>query len=79
VIEDASQDRRDRYGRRLAYVELANGRDLGESQVAAGHAKVYVFERPFARVSRYRRAQRAARARGSGAWTSCEGDFHRPE
>ncbi len=79
VIEDPTQDRRDRYGRRLAYLELEGGRDLGERQVAKGHAAVYVFEEPFGRLPRYRRAERKARARRDGAWGACGGGFHRPE
>ncbi len=79
VIEDPTQDRRDRYDRRLAVLVLEDGTDLGRRQVAEGHAAVYVFERPFRRLSSYRRAERKARARRDGAWGACGGDFHRPE
>ncbi len=79
VIEDPTQDRRDRYQRRLAVLVLEDGTDLGRRQVADGHAEVYVFERPFRRLSRYRRAERKARARRDGAWGACDGGFHRPE
>ena len=79
VIEDPTQDRRDRYGRRLAYLVLEDGRDLGQRQVAEGHAAVYVFEEPFGRLPRYRRAERKAWARRDGAWGACGGGFHRPD
>jgi endonuclease YncB( thermonuclease family) len=61
-----------------ALLAIEGGRDLGEAQVAAGHAAVYVFERPFRRLAPYERAERQARARGAGAWGACGGDFHRP-
>lgn len=59
LVGDPSQDERDRYGRRLAYV-LADGVDVGEVLVRRGWARVYVFDRPFARLSRYRKAARRA-------------------
>jgi endonuclease YncB( thermonuclease family) len=75
LIGDPSQDDRDRYGRLLRYVEK-DGRDLGEAQVRAGHAEVYVFEEPFERVEPYRSASRRASALGAGVWRACGGDFH---
>jgi micrococcal nuclease len=67
---DASQDKRDRYGRLLAYAWVG-GRDLGYQQVAAGLARVYVYERPFQRLSAYRRAERIGRGRPQSVWRSC--------
>lgn len=55
---DGSQDTRDRYGRLLAYVWLPGGRDLGFRLLAGGNARVYVYDRPFARLAAYRRAER---------------------
>jgi micrococcal nuclease len=81
LVTDPSQDRRDRYGRLLAYVERADtGADLGRGQVRDGWAEVYVFEHhPFRRVKAYRRAARVARAAGAGVYGRCGGDFHRPQ
>ncbi len=74
LVSDPTQDKRDRYGRRLAYVMLrGSGTDLGELMVRRGWAEVYVFERPFERVARYRAA--AKRAQG-GVLARCGGDFH---
>jgi len=67
---DRTQDTRDRYGRLLAYVWLPGGRDLGFHLVAGGHAKVYVYDRPFSRLAAYRRGEAAAR--GKGIW-ACAG------
>ena len=79
LVTDPSQDRFDRYGRLLAYVmRRRDGRDLGRAQVAAGWAKVYVFDRPFRRVRAYRRAARRARRADRGVWGRCGGHFHLP-
>ena len=75
LVRDPSQDAVDRYGRVLAYVD-AGGLDLGESLVAQGWAKVYVFRDPGARTGAYRRAARQARAARRGVYGRCDGDFH---
>jgi len=74
LVTDPTQDARDRYGRLLAYVDTDAGTDLGEAMVRRGWAEVYVFERPFRRVGRYRAAARGAGSRGVGE--ACGGDFH---
>jgi len=57
LVSDPSQDSRDRYGRRLGYLEVA-GRDVAETQIRRGWATVYVYQqRRFARYERYRAAQ----------------------
>jgi len=71
LLGDASQAKRDRYGRLLAYVRLANGHDLGRDLIAGGFANVYVYERAFARLSAYRAAESTARARHRGLWSAC--------
>ena len=78
LISDASQDRTDRYGRTLAYVDARGTGDLGRRMVRAGWASVYVFERPFARLGRYQSASDAAKQGSAGVWGQCGGDFHRP-
>ena len=67
---DPTQDAEDRYGRLLAYVD-----DLAERQLEAGHAKVYVYERPFRRLRRFRAAERRARGARRGAWAACGPGF----
>jgi endonuclease YncB( thermonuclease family) len=77
LLTDPTQDLFDRYGRLLAYVvRRADGLDLGRAQVARGWAKVYVFDRPFRRLHRYRRSARRARAADRGVWGLCGGHFH---
>jgi micrococcal nuclease len=78
LVLDPTQDVRDRYGRLLAYVEVAGGRDLGHAQVTEGWARVYVYGGvPFVRAGSYLAAQRDARRARAGAWKACDGDFHR--
>jgi micrococcal nuclease len=81
LISDPTQDRRDRYDRLLAYVELADtGTDLGRAQVRDGWADVYVYDDvPFQRVAAYRAAARRARDERRGVNVRCGGDFHRPQ
>jgi endonuclease YncB( thermonuclease family) len=58
---------------------LEEVRDVGKRQISRGWAKVYVFERPFKRVKRYRRAQRRARSADRAVWGKCGGHFHLPD
>ena len=65
---DSSQRSRDRFGRRLAYVRLPEGRDLGFELVSAGLARSFVVGRPFERLEAYRRAETAGRGRTPSIW-----------
>jgi micrococcal nuclease len=68
LVSDPSQDDRDRYGRLLAYVDTTRAdADLGEAMLRRGWAEVYVFDRPFERLGRYREAAAAGAARGVAA------------
>ena len=51
---------------------------LNAFQLARGWAKVYVFRKPFARLSAFRIVQRRARRADRGVWGLCGGDFHAP-
>jgi endonuclease YncB( thermonuclease family) len=78
LTTDPTQDTFDRYGRLLAYVRTTGGNQLNVAQVAAGWAKVYVYNgKPFQQVARFRSAARRARAAHRGVWARCGGDFHR--
>lgn len=71
LIRDRTQDRRDRYGRLLAYVER-DGVDVGRRLVGDGWAAVYVFDGdPFQRVDAYRSALDRARAGARGVHGGC--------
>jgi len=76
LTTDPSQDRTDRYGRLLAYVDVAGGRDLALQQIRSGYSDAYVYEAPFARLDRYRSAATRAQSTRTGVWDKCGGDFH---
>lgn len=72
LIADPAEDDRDRFGRLLRYVELPDGRDIGEEQIRAGHAEAHRYgDLEFDRYDRYRAAQDAARAARRGVWGEC--------
>ena len=77
LTTDSTQDRRDRYGRLLAYVKSARG-SLAGAQLRAGWAAVYVFADPFAQLGTFQAAETTARAQMRGAWRQCSGNFHQP-
>jgi micrococcal nuclease len=70
---DATQDRLDRYGRRLVYVWLPEGTLFNEALIATGHATEYTYSRAYVHQARFRAAQAAARAAGRGMWGACTG------
>lgn len=78
LTTDPTQDTFDRFGRLLAYVtRRGDGKNLGEAQLRAGLAEVYVFRDPFRLLGRFRGAESAAREASRGVWGTCGGDFHR--
>jgi endonuclease YncB( thermonuclease family) len=77
VTTDPTQDRRDAFGRLLAYVALARG-SFAAAQLRAGWAGVYVFEAPFEQLARFQAAEASARNSSRGVWGRCGGNFHTP-
>jgi micrococcal nuclease len=77
LTTDPTQDRTDRFGRLLAYADVA-GVDVGREMIRAGHAAVFVFAAPFGRLPSYQQAQDEARSAGRAVWGSCNGRFHTP-
>ncbi len=78
LTTDPTQDRQDRFGRLLAYVDNG-GQDAGEAQIRAGYSDVYIFNnRPFLRLNAYRAARHEAEAAERGVWRACNGVFHAP-
>lgn len=71
LLGDGTQATRDRYGRLLAYVWLPGGHDLGFRMIALGLARVYVYERPFARLGAYRQAERIGLRQNTNVWRGC--------
>jgi endonuclease YncB( thermonuclease family) len=71
LIGDKTQDRRDRYKRLLAYVQLPNGSDAARTLIAAGYGRVYVYAKAFARLGAYRSAESLAKGASTGLWSFC--------
>lgn len=63
-------ERKDRYGRTLAYVWLGHAL-LNETLVRQGFATVATFPPDVKYVERFRAAQRAAKSYNRGLWNSC--------
>ena len=78
---DPTQDGRDRFGRLLAHVLLADGTLFAEKMIRDGYAVHYVYDRvPSIYADRLSAAQEAAKAAGAGLWSplTCGGDPHAP-
>lgn len=66
---DPTQDTHDRYGRSLAYVVLADGRDFAVEAARAGAARSYVYgDKPVSRYPEIKAAEDEARAAHRGLW-----------
>lgn len=75
---DPTQERIDRYGRRLAYIDRPGRGNLQQGQLRRGWASVYVYRgQRFRRLGSFRAAARIAERAGRGVWGICAGDFHR--
>lgn len=74
LVQDARADWFDRYGRSLAYVELADGTDLGGRQVADGYASAWFpdGEPEPERFGDYADHQAQAAQGGLGLHAECE-------
>ncbi len=71
VVYDRTQDRRDKYGRLLAYLDIPESGDFGEAMLRKGHAEEYTYAAPYQRRETYRSAEQQARSAGRGVWGSC--------
>lgn len=72
LVGDARSDRVDRFGRRLAYVEVDRA-DVGRRLVANGYAGAWApasAAKP-TRVTEYQRLERGARRQRLGSWATC--------
>ena len=67
---DESQGMRDSYGRLLAYVELPDGTDLGETMLKNGYAREYTYRAAYNRQESYIAAENSALEEERGLWAA---------
>lgn len=72
LTHDPTQDARDRYGRTLAYVQDANGNDVGETLLRNGYAYEYVYRIPYERHTAFANAEKEAHHARQGLWAACD-------
>lgn len=65
---DPSQDDRDRYGRLLRHIILADGRNYGLEIIGQGYGHEYTYNQPHAYQAEFRKAEAEAREAGRGLW-----------
>jgi micrococcal nuclease len=65
-------ERRDRYGRLLAYVTREDGLDVNGRLLQEGAARTLEISPNTSRASSYRKLQSDARSRSMGLWSVCE-------
>jgi micrococcal nuclease len=76
LIPDPTQDRTDRYGRTLAYLDKADGWDYSIEAARAGAAHAYVYhDKPVTRSPAIATAEQEAKDAHRGLWGSpCNGN-----
>lgn len=70
LVADPTQDDRDRYGRLLRHVRLADGRSVAELLIAGGFGREYTYDVPYVGQAAHLRAQSAAKSAHRGIWSS---------
>lgn len=70
LVADPTQDDRDRYGRLLRHVRLADGRSVAELLIAGGFGREYTYDKPYAGQAAHLKAQAAAKSAHRGIWSS---------
>lgn len=76
LTPDPTQDRTDRYGRTLAYLDKADGWDYSVEAVRSGAAKSYVYRnKPVTKYPEIATAEQEAMAARRGLWgAECHGE-----
>ena len=70
---DPTQDRSDRYGRPLVYLDIPGVGDFGRAMIRRGLAAEYTYDAAYQRQAGYRDAEGAARSARRGLWGTCGG------
>lgn len=67
---DSTQDERDKYGRLLRYVFLADGTSFNKMMISEGYAYEYTYSTPYKYQSEYKQAEKEAKGAGRGLWAA---------
>ena len=71
LLTDPAEDRFDKFGRLLRYVDTKAQGDVALVLLRRGLARYYVYNREGARFPRYRQVENGARRAGRGSWGAC--------
>ncbi len=74
LVADLTQGERDKYGRLLRYVFLANGTNFNQLMIEEGYAYEYTYNLPYQYQTKFKTAERRARLFEKGLWAAgvCE-------
>lgn len=71
LLTDPAEDRFDRFGRLLRYVDTRADGDLALVLLRRGLARYYLYDQEGVRYPRYRQVEDRARRAGRGSWSAC--------
>lgn len=71
LATDPGQEEYDRYGRRLAFVNIIDGPNFGQTMIERGHARDATYEGDTAHDT-YPELEQTAREKRRGLWGSCD-------
>ena len=69
VINDSTQNKRDKYDRLLAYIVLPDKSDVGEQLIREGFAHEYTYNKPYEKQAVYQVAEQSAKSNKLGLWS----------
>lgn len=67
---DSTQDERDKYGRLLCYVFLADGTSFNKMMISEGYAYEYTYNTPYKYQTEYKQAEKEAKEAQKGLWAA---------
>ncbi len=67
---DSTQDERDKYGRLLRYVFLADGTSFNKMMISEGYAYEYTYNIPYKYQIEYKQAEKEAKEAQKGLWAA---------
>ncbi len=69
---DPTQDARDKYGRLLDYVFLADGTNFDLFMIRQGFAREYTYKYPYKHQQEFKNAEALAKQEKLGLWSACQ-------